>query len=119
MHFIITKRLTLGRLTAADATNLKREHRKKLLRIARKHHFNTAAIVFNIPIDTCLERNASRPRSVPRDALLDQRALLEKTLRTIEEEGFNYLCVLDEDSQPNATVKVGRYLSRRSPRQVP
>lgn len=119
MHFIIAKRLTLGRLTVADATNLKREHRKKLLRIAWKHRFNTAVIVFNIPIDRCLERNANRTRSVPRDALSDQHALLEKTLRKINEEGFNYVCVLDENSQLSATVKVRRHFNRRSGPQAP
>jgi len=62
MHFIIENRLMLGRLTVADATNLKREHRSALIQIANCFHFNTAAIVFNLPIEICLERNAARTR---------------------------------------------------------
>lgn len=116
LHFIIAKRLTLGRLTVADATNLERVHRKKLLRIAQSHRFNTAVIVFNVPIDVCLARNAARVRNVPRDALLNQHALLERTLRTVEKEGFNYLHVLDEASQ--SVVRIGRSVSRRSRQQA-
>src|SRR5438128_2960946 len=77
MHFIIEKRLPLGRLTVADATNLTRENRRTLIRIAQAHYFNTAAIVFNVPIETCLERNAKRKRKVPQEALMNQYALLE------------------------------------------
>lgn len=119
MHFIIEKRLMLGRLTVADATNLRREHRRTLIRIAKGFHFNTAAIVFNVPIETCLARNAARSRKVPRDALINQYALLERTLRTIEKEGLNYVHVLDEDSQSNVTVRIGRYVSRRSRQPAP
>jgi predicted kinase len=113
MYFIIKKRLTLGRLTVADATNLRREHRRALIQIAKNHHFNTAAIVFDVPIEICLERNAERKRKVPREALVNQYSLLERTLRTIEEEGFNYVHTLDEESQTRSPVRIGRYVSRR------
>jgi protein phosphatase len=119
MHLIIEKRLMLGRLTVADATNLKREHRKTLIQIAKRFNFNTAVIVFNVPIEICLERNGSRKRKVPQEALMDQQTLLKTTLRSIEKEGFNYLKVLDETTQSNVAVRIGRYVSRRSPRQAP
>ncbi|MEK6323792.1 MAG: AAA family ATPase [Acidobacteriota bacterium] len=118
MYFIIEKRLLLGRLTVADATNLKREHRRALIRIAKRFHYNTAAIVFNVPIEVCLERNAARERQVPQEALMNQYALLEMTLRTIENEGFNFVHVLDGESQSSVPVRIGRYVSRRPPRQV-
>lgn len=114
MHFIIEKRLTLGRLTVADATNLRRQHRRALARIAQAHYFNTAAVVFNMPIEICLERNAKRKRKVPQEALMNQCALLKRTLTTIEEEDFNYVHVLDKDSQSGATVRIGRYVSRQA-----
>jgi protein phosphatase len=116
MHFIIEKRLTLGRLTVADATNLRREHRRTFIRISQNYHFNAAAIVFNVPIEICLERNAKRKRRVPQEALMNQYALLEKTLATIETEDFNYIHILDADSQSNASVRIGRYVSRRAER---
>ncbi len=119
MHFIIEKRLMLGRLTVADATNLRQEHRRTLIQIARSVHYNTAAIVFDVPSETCLKRNAARKRKVPREPLMNQYALLKSTLRTIEAEGFNYLHVLDENGQSNANVRIVRYVSRQPPRQGP
>lgn len=119
MHFIIEKRLGLGRMTVADATNLRREHRKTLLNIAKRSYFNTVAIVFDVPVETCLSRNAARHRKVPQDALMNQHALLENTLKTIDKEGFNYVFRLNEDTQSNTPVRIGRYVSRRLPRPAP
>lgn len=119
MYFIIEKRLMLGRLAVADATNLRREHRTGLIRIAKRFQFNTAAIVFDVPIETCLARNAARKRKVPEEALMNQYALLEGTLRTIENEAFNEIHVLDEVTQSNIEVRTGRYVSRRLQRPAP
>jgi len=119
MHFIIGKRLALGRLTVADATNLERKHRKTLLNVAQRFHFNTAAIVFDIPVETCLSRIAARRRKVPQDALMNQHRLLTETLRTIDKEGFTHVYVLDEDAESNTALRIGRYVNRRLPRPAP
>ena len=113
MYFIIEKRLMLGRLTVSDATHLKREDRKPAIKIARYFGFNAAAIVFNIPLDLCLARNRARARVVPEDALRAQYELLINSLRTIKREGFDYVYVLDEIAQAEATVKTSRYVNRR------
>jgi predicted kinase len=113
MYFILEKRLMLGRLTVADATNLKRENRKTLQKIARWHEFNTAAIIFNLPLEVCMARNAARDRVVPEDALRAQYELLERTLETVGREGFNYVYALDERAQREAEVSVGRPINRR------
>lgn len=118
MYFIIEKMLGLGRLTAADATNLRREHRTTLIRSAKRFHFNAAAIVFDVPIETCLAR-AARRRKVPEEALMNQYELLERTLRTIETEAFNYVHMLDEVTQSNLEVRIGRYVSRPLQRPAP
>jgi protein phosphatase len=112
MYYILEKRMGLGRLAVADATNLKREHRTKLFRIARRFHFNTAAVVFNLPLEICLERNAARRRRVPEPALLDQYDLLKVTLRTIANERFTQVHVLNEVTQSNVNVRIGRFVSR-------
>jgi protein phosphatase len=119
MDFIIEKRLYLGRLTVADATNLKREDRKPLIKMARWYDYNSAAIVFNISLETCLARNRARERKVPEDALMAQYELFLKTLQTISREGFNYVYVLDEMTQSTVSVRVGRFLNRRAARPAP
>src|SRR5262245_46736711 len=108
MHFIIEKRLKLGRLTVTDATNLKREHRRGWLQLAQRFHFITAAILFNVPIETCLERNAARTRKVPQEALREQYSLFEKTLRTIGREGFDQVYRLDETVESRSSVSITR-----------
>lgn len=113
-HFIVEQRLMLGRLTVADATNLKPEHRRTLLGIAKRNQFNAAAILFDVPIEICVERNSTRKRRVPQEALLMQRELFETTLYSIRKEKFDYLQVLDQETQMNIAVRIVRYLSRRS-----
>jgi predicted kinase len=112
-HFIIEQRLMLGRLTVADATNLKPEHRRALLHIARRNQFNAAAILFDVAIEICGDRNSTRKRRVPQEALLMQRKLFETTLYSIWKEKFDYVHVLDQETQSNIAVRIGRYLNRR------
>jgi predicted kinase len=116
MNFIIQKRLELRRLTVADATSLKREDRKQLLRIARRLTFHATLVVFDIPIEVCLARNSKRDRMVPKQAITLQYALLQTTLRTVDSEGFDFTYVLDEEAQSAASVTIGGAVSRRSRR---
>jgi len=104
MHFIIESRLWLGRLTVADATNLKREDRRPLIELANRFGFNLAAVVFNVPLDVCLSRNASRARTIPTDAIVAQHSLVQPTLASIKQEGFHCAFVLDEKQQASAQV---------------
>lgn len=119
MHSIIAMRLRCGRLTVADATNLKREDRRPLMKLARREGFNTAAIVFNLPLDVCLARNARRRRVVPAEAIALQYDLLLDTLSTIPREGFRYVWTLDEAAAEQARVKVTRWLNRQPVRLSP
>jgi protein phosphatase len=115
MYYILEKRLMLGRPAVADATNLRREHRSTLRRIAMGFQFNTAVIVFHIPVETCLRRNAARERKVPDEAVLNQYNLLEETLGTIENERFTYVHLLDETTQSQGRVRIGPPVNQQLP----
>ena len=117
MYFTIEKRLLLGRLTIADATNLQREDRKILIKIVRSFAFNAAAVVFDIPLELCLARNAARARRIPEDALRRQYDLLEATLTTIDREGFDYVYILGQHDQDRAEIKIGPPKEARRPRR--
>lgn len=110
MHSIVEMRLRLGRLTVADATSLKREDRRPLMKLGRRFDFNLAAIVFDIPLDVCLARNARRQRVVPVEAIEQQYCLLLETLSSLPREGFRYVWRLDEATQAGASVKTARWL---------
>jgi protein phosphatase len=108
MHLIIEKRLLLGRLTVCDATNLERPARNSLVRIARRFDFNTAAIVFDVPLDVCMRRNSGRHRVVPEDALRNQFAMFEKARTSIAREGFDQVFVLDQRGPLDLVVDIPR-----------
>lgn len=107
MYFIIRKRLLLKRLTVADATNLESFDRRELIKTARWFGFKAAALVFDLPLETCLKRNAGRDRVVPEEAVRLQYGKFQSALKSIRQEGFNYVFVLDGESQDNVSVELG------------
>jgi protein phosphatase len=105
-RFIIRKRLSFDRLTVADATNLDRGDRSWLTGVARYYRYYSVAVVFNIPLEICLARNASRHRVVPEEALIRQAHLLDQTNRSIQSESFNRVYFLNEEEQPEVEIQV-------------
>ncbi len=92
LHSIIHQRLRLGRLTVVDATNVRPEDRKHLVRIAREHHVLPVAVVFDIPEKVCHERNASRPdRDFGPHVIRNQRSAMKRNLRGLKREGFRHI----------------------------
>ncbi|MBI3650576.1 MAG: AAA family ATPase [Acidobacteria bacterium] len=104
-RLIIRKRLLIGKTTVADATNLESGDRKWLLNTARYYNFFATVMVFDLPIETCLARNARRQRVVPEDALFRQYELFQASVRTIPDEGFDAVWVLDEAQQALLTIE--------------
>jgi len=106
MHFLVEKRLLLGRLTVCDATNLEPGARRPLMRLARRFGFNAIAIVFDLSLDTCIARNAGRGRVVPEDALFHQHRMLERAKTSVLREGFDQVIVLRQSSNEGLVVKI-------------
>jgi predicted kinase len=103
-RFIIRKRLLLKRTTVADATNLERADRNWLINTARFYNFFVAAVVFDLPLETCLLRNAVRERVVPEEALFHQYELFKEARKTVGEEGFDTIFVVDEKNQASLEI---------------
>src|SRR5215211_3798702 len=61
LHFIARRRLARGRLTVVDATNVRPESRRPLVELARQHYVQAVAIVLDVPVRVCEERNRERP----------------------------------------------------------
>jgi protein phosphatase len=96
LHHIAGVRLRGGRLTVVDATNVKREDRASLVRLAREHDVLPVAIVLDVPETECLARNATRPdRDIAPGVIRRQRADLRRGLRGLGREGFRKVHVLD------------------------
>lgn len=92
LHSILHHRLRLGRLTVVDATNVRPEDRKHLVRIAREHHVLPVAIVFDIPEKICHERNQTRDdRNFGSHVIRSQRSAMNRNLRGLKREGFRHI----------------------------
>ena len=91
LRFIAAKRLAAGKLTVIDATNVQVEARKPLLALAREYHYLTVAIVFDMPIKLCQERNEARPdRNLKPHVVRQQSRQLRRSLRNLKREGFRH-----------------------------
>jgi protein phosphatase len=105
LHYIARTRLTGGRLTVVDATNVQMEARKPLVQLARECHVLPVAIVLNMPEDVCLERNKDRPdRNFGPHVVRRQRQQLRRSLRALKKEGFRHVYVFDTPEEVDAAT---------------
>ncbi|MBL8897053.1 MAG: polynucleotide kinase-phosphatase [Planctomycetes bacterium] len=89
LHFALATRLRRGKLTVVDATNVRAEDRAALVRIAREHHVLPVAIVLELPLEVCEQRNAARgDRAFGAHVLRGQHRALRAEIRDLEREGF-------------------------------
>lgn len=88
LHTALTLRLALRRLTVVDATNVEGWARQRPLAVARRQRRPAVAVVFDLPLATCLARNASRPNPRPAAAIRRQHRWLTDSLESLAGEGF-------------------------------
>jgi protein phosphatase len=105
LHLLAAKRLARGRLTVVDATNVRAEARRPLLRLARQHHLPAVAIVFDLPEETCLAWNAARPaRAVEPHIVRRHLEQLERSRRGLRGEGFRRVWWIVDPAQLDAAT---------------
>lgn len=105
LHTALAMRLARRKLTVVDATSVEGWARKHLLSVATRLGRPTAAIVFNLPLATCLERNATRgDRTVPPGAIRRQHARMRASLDGLAAEGFEPLVVLSSVDEADGLV---------------
>lgn len=96
LHHIAGRRLKAGRLTVVDATNVQREARQPLVRLAREFHVLPVAIVFNLPDKVLLERHAQRTdRDFGAHVIRGQQQNLRRSIGGLQKEGFRHVFVLN------------------------
>jgi len=104
-HYIIEKRLSLGRFTVADSTALQPFARRRLLDQARRAGYNACLLIFNVSLETCLARDRLRARSVGEQVVQYHFGLLQKTLIDAPGEAWDMLFVLDEDEMEMVEIE--------------
>ncbi len=102
LHFISAKRLKNKKLVVIDATNIQKDARKPILKLAKDYDCLSTAIVFNLPVKICEKRNESRSnRSFGKHIIRGQSAQLKKALRSLKEEGFRSIKILNSEEEIN------------------
>ncbi|MGA2850127.1 MAG: polynucleotide kinase-phosphatase [Terracidiphilus sp.] len=105
LHEIVRKRLSRGKLTVVDATNVQPEARKPLVELAREYHVLPVAIVFDLPERLCQDRNADRPdRQFGPHIIRNQAQQMRRSLRGLEREGFRYVFKLASPDEVDAVA---------------
>jgi predicted kinase len=103
LHFIVAKRLARGSLTVADATSVWPEDRAALVELARAHDAVPVALVLDLPVELCLERNRARTsRSVSAGVVRKQARELKLGLGDLRAEGFRQITVLSSEREVNS-----------------
>lgn len=108
LYYIAAKRLAIGRLTVIDATNVQAEARKPIVKLAREHDVLPVAIVLNLPPELCHQRNQGRAdRQFGAHVVRQQAQQLRRAIRSLKQEGFRHINVLNSPEEV-AAVEVVR-----------
>lgn len=92
LHYVMEKRLKARRFTVIDATNVQPESRKPLIALAKKWHALVVAIVFDLPEDLAVARNAARPdRQFGPGPVRRHMQSLKRSLGGMNREGIRYV----------------------------
>jgi predicted kinase len=94
LHRQVQARLAAGFVAVIDATNTDWMWRAELIADARRYGRPAIAIVFNLPLEVCLARNASRSRTVPASVIGRQVADVARDIDRLDLEGFAGVHVL-------------------------
>jgi protein phosphatase len=102
LHRQVQARLAAGLLAVVDATNTDWMWRAELIDDARGYGRPAIAIVFNLPLDVCLARNAARSRKVPTPVLRRQAADVARGIERLGLEGFAAVHVMHSAADVDA-----------------
>jgi predicted kinase len=74
-----------------DATNLSPHERRQWIKMARGFGYEVHAVFFDVPLETCLERNRRRERQGPEDVM---KQMSQKLKPPTFKEGFSKIIVV-------------------------
>lgn len=99
VRHLLRRRLELRRpVSYVDATNLTKRDRRPYIRLAQFFDAKVEAVFFDTPLEVCKERNRSRERKVPDEAI---DAMAARLSPPVPEEGFDTVTVY----RPTAAVQ--------------
>jgi predicted kinase len=92
LRYLLRRRLALGRpVTYMDATHLTPRERRAYIKMGQLYGCDVEAVFFDVPLEVCRQRNQSRSRVVPEEAMEKMAA---KLVPPTVEEGFSSVTVI-------------------------
>jgi protein phosphatase len=105
LNYIAAKRLSAGKLTVVDATNVQPEARKPLVALARQYHVIPVAFVLNLPDKVCQDRNQLRSdRNFGPHVVRQQSQQLRRSIRNLKREGFRHVYEFSSQTEVDEVV---------------
>ncbi len=95
-YYIIHKRMFQNRFTIADSTALQADWRRRLIDIAQRHRYPAYLLIFNVSLETCLQRDRRRKRMVGEQVITYHIGLLNQALLDTPNEGWDRVFILNE-----------------------
>lgn len=71
LNYMARLRMNFGRPLVIDATNINARDRRQWLSLAARYRYSSYMLIFDMPLDLCLDRNDDRERSVPEHVVED------------------------------------------------
>lgn len=103
LHYIASKRLAAGKLTVVDATNVQKEARRPLVKLAKEYHCLPVAIIFDLPERLCQDRNKERPdRNFGKHVIRQQLSQMRRSMKGFKREGFRHIFKLSSEEEIDA-----------------
>ncbi len=98
LRSLLRARLIAGRpMNYIDATNLSSKERHSWIKMAQDFGYEAHAVFFDVPTETCMERNRKRLRNVPDDVML---RMAQKLRPPKFDEGFSKVVVVRLKTKP-------------------
>jgi protein phosphatase len=120
VHFLVEQRLTVNRLCVVDSTALTAQARKDLLDLAKKCQVPSTLLVFHVPLQTCIERDEKRERSVGKAIIERQYQVFVQGQETTHQEGFDQVVEFHDGDQERVEIEIlFRPIARATQRRDP
>lgn len=93
-HYILQKRMSLGRFCVADSVALKAQARESLRALSRRCGYFGCLLLFTISPDICIERDRQRERQVGEGVVRYHTNLLARAVQDVPNEGWELVHVV-------------------------
>ncbi len=106
LHCLIEQRLSINRLCVVDSTALTASARQGLLELARHYRVPAVVLLLDVPLETCLDHDAKRERTVGRQVIERQYQLFEQAKSALKQEGFEQVIELGGEDLDQVQIEI-------------